>query len=99
MTLPFERPIRFYASVTRDHEERRFYIGQAYQNSYGYWAETDAGTFPCDSIEEAIALVHKFMNRERRGIKHYQEANCEQGRHSHPVVPGICDVKEGEEVR
>lgn len=57
MTLPFEQPIKIKAVVERDFREVKVWVGQAYQNEHGYWADTFGGIFPCDSIEEAIRMV------------------------------------------
>lgn len=69
MTLPFEKPIKLFCRVTSDFKERTHYIGEAYQNPQGYWARTDTGTYPCDSIEEALRLVVDHVQLGARGLR------------------------------
>lgn len=52
-----DKSIKLWAHVkTTDGEVKRVYVGQTYRNPLPYFAQTDAGTFPCRSIEEGYAI-------------------------------------------
>ena len=69
--LPFAQPIKLYTEVSADGVRKQVYLGEAYQTASGYFARTDIGILPADSIEEAINLVSQFMDLNARGLRQF----------------------------
>ena len=46
----------------------KVYIGMAYNNEHGIWAETDSGTERTYNMDNACQLVVKNMNLNARGL-------------------------------
>ena len=68
-SLAFEEPIEVNLSVNIDGKQRQVFIGRAYQNEYGYWAQTDAGILPWIDIEEALISISANADLEGRGLR------------------------------
>lgn len=67
--LAFEKPIEVYLHLNIDGEQRAVFVGRAYQNPHGYFAQTDAGIMPATGIEDALALINQHINMEGRGLR------------------------------
>ena len=68
---PIEPRIRFHVSISSDLPGVRqgpVYVGQAYKNPHGIWADTDTGTMSTFSLREACELVIRNMDLHARGM-------------------------------
>lgn len=67
--LAFEKPIEVYLHLTIDGEQRAVFVGRAYQNPHGYFAQTDAGIMPAKDIEDALELINRYIDMDGRGLR------------------------------